>query len=327
MKYKKLDINEKIIGEGFIIYDWQEDEDNITIFTKSTVHEDICPCCGKKVTQLHNTYHRKLQTTPIRGKTTYFDVNAYKFKCTNDECDRKVVTQNLPFASPSQHRTDDLNCLILAMSMFVSNEGTSKILDLLGIKASNSAIDRLLAKITIEDDPDIEAIGIDDVAIRKGQTYATAIYDLDDHHMIALLEGRDKETVVKWLKGHKKIRVVARDRASAYAAAIREILPECTQVADRFHLLQNLIDKMKEIFKDEIPYELFIRDGEILNEAPDKVKVLKVSPDDESLKKLDYDNSDPVDGDGNIIEFDKRVAYAAGKNDMKVEERRKKNKN
>lgn len=327
MKYEKMDINEMIIGEGFIIYDWQEDDDSITVYAKSTVHNDVCPCCGQKVIQLHNTYHRHLQTTPLRGKTTYLDVNAYKFKCTNHECDRKVVVQNLPFASPGQHRTDDLNCLILAMSMFVSNEGSSKILDLLGIKVSNSAIDRLLAKITIEDNPDVEAIGIDDVAKRKGQSYATAIYDLNDHHMIALLDGRDKETVVSWLKGHKKIRVVARDRASAYAAAIREILPECTQVADRFHLLQNLIDKMKEIFKDEIPYEIFVRDGEVLDEAPDKVKVLKVSPDDESLKKLDYDNSDPVDEDGNIIEFDKRVIYDVEKNIKKQEEKRKKNKN
>ena len=45
-----------------------------------------------------------------------------------------------------------------------------------------------------EDDPDVEAVGINDVATRKGQTYATAVYDLKDHHMIALLDGRDGTT-------------------------------------------------------------------------------------------------------------------------------------
>ena len=34
---------------------------------------------------------------------------------------------------------------------------------------------------------------------------------------------------------HHKVRIVARDRASAYATAISEILPDCIQVADRFH--------------------------------------------------------------------------------------------
>ena len=82
-------------------------------------------------------------------------------------------------------------------------------------------------KIIIEDDPDVDSIGIDDVAIRKGQTYATAIYDMEDHRLIALLDGRNKETVVEWLKNHQKIKIATRDRASAYAAAISEVLPEC----------------------------------------------------------------------------------------------------
>lgn len=84
----------------------------------------------------------------------------------------------------------------------------------------------------------MEEIGVDDVAIRKGQTYATAIYDLRDHHLIALLDGRDGEPLKEWLRSHNKVRLVARDRASAYASAINEILPDCMQVADRFHLLQ-----------------------------------------------------------------------------------------
>ena len=93
----------------------------------------------------------------------------------------------------------------------------------------------------------------------KLRTYATAIYDLKDHHLIALLNGRDADTLKDWLKGHQKIRLVARDRASAYATAINEILPECTQVADRFHLLQNLLGYLKEIFKEEMPSSVYIR--------------------------------------------------------------------
>lgn len=91
--------------------------------------------------------------------------------------------QTLPFASPSQRRTDELNCLILAVSMFLSNEGASKVLKLLGVSVSNDSIKRLTDKIIIEDNKDIEEIGIDDVAIKKGQTYATAIYDMEDHHL------------------------------------------------------------------------------------------------------------------------------------------------
>lgn len=115
-------------------------------------------------------------------------------------------------------------------------------LSLLGVQISNDTIQWLYDRIEFIDDPDAEEIGVDDAAIRKGQTYAAAVYDLKDHHLIALLNGRGGEPLKEWLKPHNKVRLAARDRASAYASAISEILPGCIQVADRFHLLQNLLD-------------------------------------------------------------------------------------
>lgn len=34
--------------------------------------------------------------------------------------------------------------------------------------------------------------------------------------------------------------------------------------------MQNLLDRMKDIFKDEIPSAIFIRDGAVLDKAPEK---------------------------------------------------------
>lgn len=326
MKYNKMDINDKLFGSGFIVYDWKEEDEKIVIFVKSTVHDDTCPVCGGKIHALHSTYHRFIQTVPLKNKLTYVDVNAYKYDCENKDCERKIIMQKLPFASPSQRRTDDLNCLILAVSCFLSNEGASKVLKLIGVNISNDSIKRLIDSIQIKDDIDVEEVGIDDVAIRKGQTYATAIYDMNDHHMIALLEGRSKESVLPWLKEHKKIKLVARDRASAYAAAITEVLPECVQVADRFHLLQNLIEKIKDIFKEEIPPEIFIKNGEILNEKPKMKEVLKIDPSSPNLDNYSYDNSEPIDEYGNVIVFDKSSTDKQDKVHIKNAENRKKNK-
>lgn len=249
MKYKELNINEKLFGKNYLIYDWLESDEEIHIYLKAKSHIVTCPKCKKMSSSFHATYIRKIQMVPIHLKTTYLHVTAYKYKCLNSACETKVIMENLDFAAASQVRTTELNSLILAVSIFLSNEGASKILSLIGVKISNDTIKRIYDKIIIEDEPDVEAVGIEDVAIKKGNTYATAIYDLNDHHLIALLDGRDAQTLKNWLKSHKKIKLVARDRASAYAKAINEILPECTQVADRFHLLQNLIQRIRDIFK------------------------------------------------------------------------------
>lgn len=305
MKYQETTDYSFFLDENYFVYDHKEDNAALHIFIKSRRHKCCCPACGMESGQLHATYERTFQDTPIHCKQTFLHANVYKYDCLNPECSCKVFMEDLPFAKASQVRTDALNTLILGVSMFLSNEGASKVLGLLGIQISNDTIQRLYDRIEFIDNPDVEEVGIDDVAIRKGQTYATAIYDLKDHHLIALLEGRDAESLKEWLKNHQKIRLVARDRASAYAAAINEVLPECVQVADRFHLLQNLLEHLKDIFKDELPPRIFIRDGKVLDREPERVPREK-KPDAALLDSLHYDNTPPQNPDGSERTYDNK---------------------
>ena len=326
MKYHETRDYSFLLDQNHFIYDHREDQKTLHIYVKSKPHSCKCPKCGKESNVLHATYERTMQDTPIHCKQTFLHTNVYKYKCQNPDCSCKVFMEDLPFAKASQVRTDSLNSLILGVSMFLSNEGASKVLSLLGVQISNDSIQRLYDRIEFVDDPDVEEVGIDDVAIRKGQTYATAIYDLKDHHLIALLNGRDANTLKEWLRGHKKIRLVARDRASAYATAINEILPECVQVADRFHLLQNLLGYLKDIFKEEMPSSVYIQDGKILDNEPEKVSLEK-SLDEEYMASLHYDNAPPKNPDGSARIYDNKRHLLTQKQYVDQAKSRKKNSN
>lgn len=326
LKYSPTQDYSFLLDENHYVYDYDENEDSLHIYIKSKGHGCACPVCGKMSTTLHATYKRTLQDTPIHCKQTFLHANVYKYDCENPECDCKVFMERLPFAKNSQVRTDALNTLILATSMFLSNEGANKVLALLGVQVSNDTIQRLYDRIEFVDDPDVEEIGIDDVAIRKGQTYATAIYDLKDHHLIALLNGRDGAPLKEWLQSHNKVRLVARDRASAYASAIREILPDCIQVADRFHLLQNLLEYMKDIFKEEMPPKIYIQNGELSEKEPDKILKEKM-PDNSFLDNLHYDNTPPKTPDGNVVIYDNKKHVLDSPQYQHHKEMRKKNSN
>lgn len=326
MKYQETTDYSFLLGENHYIYKHTEDDDILHLFVKSRPHEAKCPCCGMVSRSLHATYERVLQDTPIHCKQTYLHANVYKYDCKNPDCECTIFMEDLPFAKASQVRTDALNSLILGVSMFLSNEGASKVLSLLGVKVSNDTIQRLYDRIDFIDNPDVEEIGIDDVAIRKGQTYATAVYDLKDHHLIALLEGRDAETLKEWLKNHRKVRLVARDRASAYAAAINTILPECIQVADRFHLLQNLLEHLKDIFKADMPAAVYIKDGKVLEQEPEKVLQEK-TPDYAYLSTLNYDCTPPINPDGSERRFDNKKHDFNSSQYKKQQIQRKKNRN
>jgi len=263
-KYKEFNYSEFLFGKNYFIYDIEESKNCLLIKIKSRSHACNCPLCGTKSIRVSSTYRRVLQDTPIHDKTTYIDVDAYKYYCLNVNRPQYIFAEKLPFAGTNQVRTDNLSMLILGVSIFLSNEGASRVLSLLGVKISDDSIKKLYDKLEFKDDSDVAAVGIDDVAVRKGRTYDTAIYDLTDYHLIALLSGRKGIELKTWLQKHKKIRVIARDRDNAYAKAIREVLPNCIQVADRFHLLQDLLDNLYPILKKEIPSKIFIEDNHVL---------------------------------------------------------------
>ncbi|WP_211103407.1 ISL3 family transposase, partial [Nitrospirillum viridazoti] len=82
-------------------------------------------------------------------------------------------------------------------------------------------------------------IGVDDWAWRRNQRYGTLICDLERRRTIALLPDREPATVQAWLEGQLQVSTVARDRGGGYAIATAKVLPNVTQVADRWHLMEN----------------------------------------------------------------------------------------
>lgn len=58
----------------------------------------------------------------------------------------------------------------------------------------------------------------------------------------------------------KHIKLITRDRASAYAKVIEEVLPDAMQIADRFHLHKNLLDAIRKCINREIPATISIQE-------------------------------------------------------------------
>ena len=53
----------------------------------------------------------------------------------------------------------------------------------------------------------------------------------------------------KWLEDHPGVEVVSRDRATTYALAVSQALPQAVQVADRWHLLKNLGEAIQRVLE------------------------------------------------------------------------------
>ncbi|MDX3763739.1 transposase [Streptomyces sp. AK02-04a] len=81
---------------------------------------------------------------------------------------------------------------------------------------------------------------MDEFAFRKGCTYGTVLVDVEAGRVVDVLPDRTSETFAAWLQSHPGAEIICRDRASAYTKAVKEAAPHALEVADRWHLLQNL---------------------------------------------------------------------------------------
>lgn len=233
-----------------------QNESEISFKMYSYTKSCKCPKCGVESTHKHGTYERKIQDLPILNRRTYLLVNAFEYQCDNTECDTTTFAESIDgFLSRFSRMTGRLEDFICRLALETSCESCARILNKINVRISGDTVIRLLLnRYSAQPAPECgSTVGIDDFALKKRKTYGTIIVDEATHKPVAVLEGRDGAALKEWLKHNKHVTTVTRDRASAYAEAVKEVLPDCMQIADRFHLHQNLMDAVHKALGREIP--------------------------------------------------------------------------
>jgi transposase len=112
----------------------------------------------------------------------------------------------------------------------------------LGLPQSDDTILRNLKRHAADrrEGATVRVVGIDDWSWRKGCSYGTIMVDLERREVVDVLSDRSAEATARWLSQHTKVEIVSRDRCGLYAEGTRRGAPQARQVADRFHLIQNL---------------------------------------------------------------------------------------
>jgi transposase len=235
--------------------------DKVVIHLKSITRECKCPGCGNVTTKRHGTYTRKVQDFPILGKNVQLQVMVREYDCENEECPIKTVTESFDgFLSPYARMTQRCVDFVCMLALETSCEGAARICQSMNLKISGDTIIRMLQRqYELQEKPICSAVvGVDDFAFKKRHTYGTIIVDGETHKTVAILKGRNGETLKEWLRDNKHVKIVTRDRASAYASAIEEILPDAMQIADRFHLHQNLLEAIRSVVNSTLPVNIKI---------------------------------------------------------------------
>ena len=138
--------------------------------------------------------------------------------------------------------------LVRLLGHTAGGKPAERLLRRLGFPASDDTVVHHLKRRArgATDAAQLRVIGIDDWAWCKGQTYGTVMVDLERRRVADILPERSSAGTAAWLRMHPQVEIVCRDRHGLFAEGTRDGAPQAIQVADRFHLIQNLRERIEQ---------------------------------------------------------------------------------
>jgi transposase len=207
-----------------------------------------CPACGRSSHRVHSYYTRHPADLPVGHQRTRFFLSVRRFRCMNPQCARATFSEPAPnFLSRYSRRSRRLTAALEAVAYALGGEGGSRLAHRLQMPSSGDTLLRLIRQAPPPSVDMPRVIGVDDWAKQRGQVYGTIIVDLERRRTIDLLGDRQAETLIAWLRQQPQVQVMARDRSAEYRKAAEIAVPQCQQVADRWHLLKNLRDMLEHL--------------------------------------------------------------------------------
>lgn len=217
----------------------------------------VCSCCGCKG-RVHDRSKepREFQFIPLWGIAVFFVYRMRRVNCS--QC-RAVRVEQLPWAEGKHPQTNSLRWFLADWAKSLSWQETARRFRVSWecvYRAVKFVVDWGLAQ---RDLSQVSALGVDEVAWRRGHDYLTVVYEIGPgiKRLLSVELGRTKDSLRQALDTLgtttlQQVQFVASDMWSNYLEVIAERLSQAVHVLDRFHIMQKFGKALDEIRASEV---------------------------------------------------------------------------
>lgn len=271
----------RIFFPGYTVVASVRTRESLTLKLEAT-EPAICPRCGEPCTKIHDTRCRLVRDAPFPGVTMVWllvPIRRVRYRCG---CHR---TETIPWIAHHEQCTNRFIALIQNQmrGQDASTTGVAAKYNLGWDAVRRFDKEQLEALFKDVNTRDLRIIAVDEIAIHKGQRYATIFLNYETRQVFAVVEGKTKkavESVFRMLVDRglqDQIIAVACDMNAAYPAVVKKFLPKAEIVFDQFHVIQRLsadvLKEARQVQSKEVEEEF----GKKSDEAKKARKILRTA--------------------------------------------------
>jgi len=211
----------------------------------------VCSGCSRRRSTYDTLAEREFQFVPLWGIMVFLLYSMRRVNC--GPCGVRV--ESVPWAEGKRRTTISFEWFLATWSKRLSWSEVAQIFATSWETVFRSVERAVEWGRSHADYSGIEAIGIDEIQWKYGQTYLTLVYQIDVNvrRLIWVGEHRTRKTLhafFDWLgvDGVAGLRFICSDMWKAYLTVIRGRAAHCLHILDRFHIIAHLskaIDKVR----------------------------------------------------------------------------------
>ena len=233
----------------------------IIITIESTKVGTTCRKCGKWITKVHGQDEWvTIRHLPAFGRPSYLRYRPRRYQCRDCE-GHPTTTQSLDWHDANSPHSFAYDNHVLLQLVHSTVEDVS-LKEGLPYETVAGALERRIeARVDWTQMADIERLGLDEIALKKGQgnyvTLVTGQFRAGEIVILGVLAGHEKAVVVDFLRLIPQrilqgVQAVCCDLWEAYTEAVREEIPTARIVADRFHVARHYREAADDLRKQEL---------------------------------------------------------------------------
>lgn len=214
----------------------------------------VCSGCNRSGPRYDRLTPRRFEFVPLWGLAVYFVYRMRRVDCR--ACGVKV--ERVPWGSGGSRLTNTYRWFLSSWARRLSWQEVADVFGTSWQTVFRAVRDTVIWGLIHRKWGKIEALGVDEIAWRKGHQYLTLVYQIDEGRKRLLYVGRNRtEASLRTFFGimprrvARGLRFVCSDLWKPYLTVLAEYASQAVHVLDRFHLMVHFSKAIDEIRADE----------------------------------------------------------------------------